>query len=123
MTVRASAPGGTRTTTRRLRLRVARRPRAPAAARRSASSHAAAATRSSIRWHTAEPTRRQQFLVAGYVRRRDVDNGLPDAFAAVLETGRRRFSVRVEDTNIRWVTVVAVSDDRDGSRPVEVPVR
>jgi hypothetical protein len=113
--VRASAPGGRRTTVRSVRIRVARRPALPL----QRPIEVSAERRGDVivvRWRTAAPARRQYFLVAGG------NWFLPGMVALVPGNGRTRFSMRLPGARVRRVTVVALSVDSGAERATRVRV-
>jgi hypothetical protein len=123
--VHATAPGGDAITVRSLRLRVERRPALPlqrpldVTARRRGREIV-------VRWRTAEPARRQTFIVAGQDRRDEIVPGAPGTLDVVPANGRRRFAVRLREpasVRVRWVVVLAASLDSGAERHVLVKVR
>ncbi len=123
--VQATAPGGTATSMRRVRVRVARRPALPVqrpidvTARRDGDEVV-------VRWRTAEPARRQYFFVAGYETRDDDAVETAGAFDFVNAPGRRRFRSRLrppEGSDVRWVVLATASLDSNVDRVVVVRVR
>jgi hypothetical protein len=123
--VRAAAAGGGPTTARSLRIRVERRPALPLrrplglTARRRGDEIV-------VRWRTAEPARRQFFIVAGQGRRDSLETGLPNTLRWVEGRGRRRFTARLRpppSVRVPWVVVVATSHDSGAERYVLVKVR
>ena len=122
--VQASAPGGGRTTMRRVRIRVARRPALPlrpavgVTARREGDDIV-------VRWRTAAPARRQFFVVAGQVREDRLEPGALGALKFLPGRGRSSFSIRLRPASDRipFVAVVSFSADSDSERHTVVRVR
>ncbi len=123
--VHAAAPGGDRTTARSLRIRVERRRALPVqrplgvTARRRGDEIV-------VRWRTAEPARRQFFIVAGQDRRDRIETGAPGTLRFITARGRRRFAVRLRppaSLRVPLVVLVATSRDSGAERHVLAKVR
>ena len=123
--VHATAPGGGSTAVRSIKLRLERRPALPlqrplgVTARRRGDDIV-------VRWRTAEPARRQFFIVAGQDRRDRIETGLPGTLRFVTAGGRRRFTARLRppsSVRVPWVVVVGTSYDTSAERHVLVKVR
>jgi hypothetical protein len=123
--VTATAPNGHHRVTVSRRILLVRRPAppvpAPLGVRARRQGRAIVVT-----WHTAAPARRTFFYVVGR-RTRRATLGSTSASELVRGHGRTHFRVRLrtsEPEAIRWVSLAALSIDRDRApKPVVVPVR